>query len=232
MSLVGNTRPRRLHRLTSFSIVTAFARSVTASAAFSADKQHPPAVSIFINAHYSTFAARLFKRDYLGGNAAARFDFENRNRARDVDQIVRQRRAARIYHQRLAKTHDAFEMAVSHHEYVHRTAEMAFHRAMKHLVGGFVRSRQRMRKSNPQTFDFDQVCHAHPFVNFELMLMSVEALIAVADRRNHGRYRGEFVEHAVDIHVTRMHNEVDAVEDLEHTLGHVLAGLRYVSIRN
>src|SRR5216683_3161816 len=106
MSLVGNTSPRRLHRLTSFSIVTAFARSVAGSAAFSADKQHPPAVSIFVNGQsaiqasqrgYSCFAARLFKRDYLGGNPAARFDFENRNRARDVDQIVRQRRAARIY---------------------------------------------------------------------------------------------------------------------------------------
>src|SRR5229473_1589480 len=86
MSLVGNTRPRRLHRLTSFSIVTAFARSVTASAAFSADKQHPPAVSIFVNAHYSSFAARLFKPDYLGGNAVA-LDFENRDRARDVDRL-------------------------------------------------------------------------------------------------------------------------------------------------
>jgi hypothetical protein len=89
-----------------------------------------------------------------------------------------------------------------------------------------------MRKSNPYAFNFDQVCYANPFVNFELMLMSVEAFIAVADRRNHGRYRGEFVEHAVDIHVTRMHNEVDAVKNLEHTLGQMLAGLRYVSIRN
>src|SRR5713101_1843425 len=228
MSLVGNTSPRRLHRLTSFSIVTAFARSVTASAAFSADKQHPPAVSIFVNAHYSSFAARLFKPDYLGGDAAVRLDFEDRDCAWDVDQIVRQRRAARIYHQRLAKTHDAFEMAMSHHEHIHRTAEMAFHRAMKYLVGGFVRSRQRMCKSDPQTFDFDQVCHANPFINFQLMLMSVEAFVAVADRGDHRRDRGEFVEHAVDVHVARMHNEVDAVEDLEHTLGHVLAGLRYV----
>src|SRR5579864_3320796 len=70
MSLAGNTSPRRLHRLTSFSIVTAFARSVTASAVFSADKQHPPAVSIFVNAQpaiqsslrsYSYFVALLFK---------------------------------------------------------------------------------------------------------------------------------------------------------------------------
>src|SRR5579863_5703997 len=103
MSLVGNTKPRRLHRLTSFSIGTAFARSVTGSAAFSVDKQHPPAVSIFVNAHAAiqssqpsrlSSAARLFKRDYLGGDAAVRLDFENRDRARDVDQIVRQRRAA------------------------------------------------------------------------------------------------------------------------------------------
>src|SRR5712692_8599424 len=138
MSLVGNTRPRRLHRLTSFSIVTAFARSVTASAAFSADKQHPPAVSIFVNAHYSSFAAWLCKRDYLGGNAAARLDFENRHRARDVDQIARQRRAARIYLQRLTETHNAFEMAVPHHEHVHRTTEMAVHSATEHLVRGLV----------------------------------------------------------------------------------------------
>src|SRR5712692_743139 len=101
MSLVGNTRPRRLHRLTSFSIVTAFARLVTASAAFSADKEHSPAVSIFVNGHYSSFAARLFKPDYLGGNPTVRLDFEYRDRARDVDQVVRQGRAARIYHQRL-----------------------------------------------------------------------------------------------------------------------------------
>src|ERR1700730_121474 len=239
MALVGNPRPRRLHRLTSFSIVTEFARSVTASAAFSADKQHPPAVSIFVNAHYSSFAAGLFnlrsallKRDYLDGNAAACLDFENRNRARDVDQIVRQRRAARIYHQRLAKTHDAFEMAMSHHEHIHPTAEMAFHRAVEYLVGGLVGSRQRMRKSNPQTFDFDQMCHANTFVNFELMLMSVEAFVAVAERRNHGRYCGKLVEHAVDVNVAGVHNEVDAVEDLEPTLRHVLHGLRYVRIRN
>src|SRR5690348_13553483 len=165
MSLAGNTSPRRLHRLTSFSIVTAFARSVTGSAAFSADKQHPPAVSIFVNGQFGnsslmccpiknlanyrslpnahachstrvshgesqilgrqpagilreargrmtvcrrrylqdTALAWLFQCDYLGGHAAVRLDFENRDRPRDVDQIARQRRTPWIYHQRLAE---------------------------------------------------------------------------------------------------------------------------------
>src|SRR5579864_8751423 len=174
----------------------------------------------------------LFKRYYLGGHAAVRLDFENRDRPRDVDQIARQRRTPWIYHQRLAEAHDAFEMAVPHHEHIHRTAEMAFHRAMEHLLGGFVRSRERMRESDPYASNFDQMCHANTLVNFKLMLMSVEALIAVADRRDYRRDSGKFVKHAIDINITRMHNEVDAVKNLEHTPRQMLAGLRYMSIRN
>src|ERR1700722_18319485 len=42
MSLVGKTRPRRLHRLTSFSIVTERVGAACDSRAFSTDKELPP----------------------------------------------------------------------------------------------------------------------------------------------------------------------------------------------
>ncbi len=49
--------------------------------------------------------------------------------------------------------------------------------------------------------------------------MPVEAFIAVSERRDHRRDCRQFVEHAVHVHVARMHHEIDPREHLEDPLG-------------
>src|SRR5205807_7126270 len=103
MSLVGKTIPRRLHRFTSFSIVTAFLRDTVASSfAFVADKV-PPAV--LVSAEPDNF-----------GIEAAVFDFENRDGARNTDEVAWQRGAARIHHHRRAIPNHAFDMTMALHD--------------------------------------------------------------------------------------------------------------------
>src|SRR5260370_25306030 len=89
MSLVGKTIPRRLHRFTIFSIVTA--RLVT-GIAFSADKNPPEAD-----------ASPLSEAYYLGRDPAV-LDFQYRNRSWHADQITRQGRTSGIHNQRRAES--------------------------------------------------------------------------------------------------------------------------------
>src|SRR6202050_4173912 len=116
MSLVGNTKPRRLLRLTIFSIVTARfsieATWATSSLRSDADK------NFLLNGAPMRSLAEL---DDLGRRDAAGY-FEYSNRAGNIDEIARQRRAARIDHQRIAVAHDTFAMAVALHDAGHRTA--------------------------------------------------------------------------------------------------------------
>src|SRR4029077_2891557 len=127
MSLVGKTSPRRLHRFTIFSIVTA--RLVTGTA-FSADKNPPEAD-----------ASRLSEAHDLGRYSAAVFDFQYCYRSRHSDQISRQGRTAGIYDQRRAETHDTLDVTMPLHDNIDRAAELRIHRARKHFVRRLVWSR-------------------------------------------------------------------------------------------
>src|SRR5437899_3103295 len=105
MSLVGNTMPLRLQRLTSFSIVTAFLRAVIGCWSDKKDLLIPD----------DWLLAEL--NDFRGHYRAAR-DFENRDRARNIDQIARQGRTAGIHHQGCAVPNYAFDMAVALHDHI------------------------------------------------------------------------------------------------------------------
>src|ERR1700732_5377171 len=185
MSLVGKTRPRRLHRLTSFSIVTARAGAACDAVAFSTDKEIPPRNSVATAADGGSYP--LTEPNNFGRDAAAYCDFENRYGARNIDQVTRQRRAARIYHQRRSKARDAFEMAMPHHQHVHDSAEMPMHRTLENLVRRLIRRRQRMGEADPHPLDLQQMCDAHPCVGIELEAMAIEALVAIAQCRHHRR---------------------------------------------
>src|ERR1700683_3665818 len=120
MSLVGNTKPRRLLRLTIFSIVTArFSIVVFCGAGWATSSLRSDADKNFLlNGAPMRSLAEL---DDLGRRDAAGY-FEYSNRAGNIDEIARQRRAARIDHQRIAVAHDTFAMAVALHDAGHRTA--------------------------------------------------------------------------------------------------------------
>ena len=116
----------------------------------------------------------LTEPNNFGRDAAAYCDFKNRYGARNVDQVPRQCRAARIYHQRRSKARDAFEMAVPHHQHVHDSAEMPMHRTLENLVRRLIRRRQRMGEADPHPLDLEQMSDAHPCVGFEFEAMAIE----------------------------------------------------------
>src|SRR5260370_24827806 len=92
MSLVGKTIPRRLHRFTIFSIVTA--RLVTGTA-FSADKNPP-----------DCFCVSLSEAHYLGRHLTALLDFQYRYPSRHSDETTPPPPTARIHHHRRAEAPD------------------------------------------------------------------------------------------------------------------------------
>jgi hypothetical protein len=74
-----------------------------------------------------------------------------------------------------------------------------------------------MHKADPQTLDLQQMGASHPLVcRVEPVAMAIEALVAVAQRRYHWSNRRQFVEHAVQVNITRMHHQVDPAQDFEH----------------
>src|SRR5712675_3192044 len=194
MSLVGKTIPRRLHRFTIFSIVTA--RLVTGTA-FSADKNPPEAD-----------ASRLSEAHYLGRYSAAVFDFQYRNRTRHSDQISRQSRTAGIHDQRRPEARHTLDVAMSLHNNIDRAAELRIHRAREHFVRRLVWSRNRMNQSDSDALDSHQMRLAHALVRVEAKAMPIESLVAIAERRDHRRDCGQLVEYAIHVHVARMHHEV------------------------
>jgi hypothetical protein len=73
---------------------------------------------------------------------------------------------------------------------------------------------------------------AHALVRVEAEAMAVEALIAIAERRDHRRDSRQLVEHAIHVHVARMHHEVDSGKDLENPFRQTLAGFGNMSVRD
>ena len=79
----------------------------------------------------------------------------------------------------------------------------------------------------------DQMRLAHPLIILiEPMPMPIEALVAIAERRDHRRDRRQLVEHAIHVNVARMHHEIDPREHLEHLRGKMLAGFGNMSVRD
>src|SRR6266851_8408373 len=217
MSLVGKTIPRRLHKFTSFSIVTA--RLVTGTA-FSADKNPPEAD-----------ASGLSETHYFGRDPAV-FDFQYRNRSRHSDKISRQSRTARIHDQRRAEAHDTLDVAMSLHDNIHRAAELPIHRPREHFVRRLVGSRNRVNQSDSHALDSHQMRLADALVRIEAEAMPVESLVAIAERCDHRRDCGQLVKHAIQVDVARLHHEIDSGEDLENPFREMLAGFGNMSVRD
>ena len=87
-----------------------------------------------------------------------------------------------------------------------------------------------MRQPDPHALNFEQMRLAHALVGLEAIAMAVEAFVAIAERRDHRRDRRQFVEHAVDVNVARMHHQIDPGEDLEHPWWQMLAGFGDMSV--
>ena len=62
--------------------------------------------------------------------------------------------------------------------------------------------------------------------------MPIESFVAIAERRDHRCDRRQFVEHAVHVHVARVHHEIDPREHLEHLFRQMLAGFGDMSVRD
>ena len=174
----------------------------------------------------------LRQADYLGGNFAVVSNFKYRDRSRHSDQIARQRGAARINHQRRAEPHHSLDMAMPLHDHVDRPAELRIHRAREHFVRGLVGRRDRMHEADSHACYLDQVRLAHAIVGLEAIAVPIEAFVAVAERRDHRRNRRQLVEHAVHVHIARVHHEIHPGEHLEDPVGKVLAGFGYMSVRD
>jgi hypothetical protein len=170
--------------------------------------------------------------DFCGDRAAGR-NFENRDGARNVNQITWQGRAPGIHNERCAKAGHALEMAVAHHEDVDRSAEMRPHRILEDSLGSLVGRRQGMSEADPQTLHFQKMSHLNPIIiGVELEAMAIETFVAVADRGDYWSDRGELVENLIHVNIARMHHQINPAQSVEDRCGQVLAGFRDVGIRD
>src|SRR5277367_2052726 len=109
---------------------------------------------------------------------------------------------------------------------------MAVHRIEKDLLRGFVGGRDRMHQPDAHALDFELMRLADPVIDFELVLMTVETLVTIAERGDDGRDTRQLVENAVHIDITGMHDQIDAAKDLEDRGRQMLASLGNMGVRN
>src|SRR5215469_11904182 len=76
------------------------------------------------------------------------------------------------------------------------------------------------------------MCRTNPLVGRELELMAIETLVAVTQSRDDRRNLSQLVQHPVNVHIARMHHEIDSVKHFEDTWRQMLASFRNMSIRN
>src|SRR6516162_2826079 len=71
-----------------------------------------------------------------------------------------------------------------------------------------------------------------PWVGCELELMAIETLVAVTQSCNDRGDLRQLVQHPVNIHIARMHHEINSAKHLEDAWRQMLAGFWNMGIRN
>jgi hypothetical protein len=171
---------------------------------------------------------------------SATLDINEANRAQPAGEVSGEDRAARVDAEHALVDPDVSYVRVAVHYDVNGPAELLLHQDFERQVGKDLWDQDGVSESNPEPFDLnDLVCPQPGIVRHDFS--SAVAIVAVAPA---GEYRNsdtllEPVENVDDMHVTRVHDQVDprcrridAEKSVVHLRPKLGARLGNVSVRD